>query len=127
MNNLLLFFALPIAVIIISIALQKVLKNSLLVAGVIFSVFLVTTIANGDLTYLVATIVYTILAFIVAIIVHYIFTNFESDSGNNESNCYARDFTNDSITTVKNIENFNNLNNTIDITPRYKNCRYCKR
>ena len=37
MNTLLLFFALPIAVIIISIALQKIFRNPFLVAAIIFA------------------------------------------------------------------------------------------
>ena len=38
MNILLLFFAIPIAVIIFSIALQKILKCPFIVAGIIFSI-----------------------------------------------------------------------------------------
>lgn len=69
MNTLLLiFFAIPIAVIIISIALQKIFKNTFLVAGIIFAIFLVVTFAIGNLIFLVATIAYTILAFITAVI-----------------------------------------------------------
>ena len=44
-NILLIFFALPIATIIISIALQKILKNPALVAAVIFAIFLIVTFA----------------------------------------------------------------------------------
>ena len=69
MDNLLLFFALPIAVIIISIALQKILRNPILVAGIMFSIFLVVTFIINDLNFLVATIIYTIISFITAIIV----------------------------------------------------------
>ncbi len=68
MNLLLLFFALPIAVVIVSIALQKIFKCPFLVAGIIFAIFLVVTFVIGDLTYLVATIAYTILAFITAVL-----------------------------------------------------------
>ena len=69
MNTLLLiFFALPIAVIIISIALQKIFKNPFLVAAIIFAIFLVITVAIGNFIYLIATIAYTILAFITAVI-----------------------------------------------------------
>lgn len=69
MNTLLLiFFALPIAVIIISIALQKIFRCPFLVAAIIFAIFLVVTFAIGDLIFLVATIAYTILAFITAVI-----------------------------------------------------------
>ena len=66
---LLIFFALPIAVIIISIALQKILKNPLLVAGVIFAIFLIVTFVIDNLMFLVATIVYTIISFITAFLV----------------------------------------------------------
>lgn len=73
MNTILLiFFALPIAVIIISIALQKIFKCPFLVASIIFAIFLVVTFAIGNLIYLVATIAYTILAFIAAIITNLI-------------------------------------------------------
>ncbi len=69
MNTLLLiFFALPIAVIIVSIALQKILKCPFLVAGIIFAIFLIVTFVIGNLIYLVATIAYTLLAFITALI-----------------------------------------------------------
>ena len=40
MTNLLIFFALPIATIIISIALQKIFKCPFLVAAIIFAIFL---------------------------------------------------------------------------------------
>ena len=69
MNTLLIFFALPIATIIISIALQKILKCPALVAAIIFAIFLIVTFIVGNLIFLVATIVYTIIAFITAAIV----------------------------------------------------------
>lgn len=72
MNTLLIFFALPIAVIIISIALQKIFKCPFIVAGIIFAIFLVVTFVVGNLNYLVATIAYTILAFITAVLTNII-------------------------------------------------------
>ncbi len=69
MNILLVFFALPIAVIIFSVALQKILKCPLLVASITFAVFLVITFLINDLNYLIATIIYTIISYITAIIV----------------------------------------------------------
>lgn len=69
MNNLLIFFALPIATIIISIALQKIFKCPPLVAAIIFAIFLIVTFVVGDINYLVATIAYTIISFITAAIV----------------------------------------------------------
>lgn len=69
MNTLLLiFFAIPIAVIIISIALQKIFKCPLLVSAIIFAIFLVVTFIIGNLIFLVAAIGYAILAFITAIL-----------------------------------------------------------
>ena len=43
MNILLIFFALPIATIIVSIALQKILKCPPLVAAIVFAIFLIVT------------------------------------------------------------------------------------
>ena len=50
MNTLLLiFFVLLLAVIIISIALQKIFRCPFLVAAIIFAIFLVVTFALGNL------------------------------------------------------------------------------
>lgn len=68
MNTLLIFFALPIAVIIISIALQKILKCPALVAGIIFAIFLIVTFIVNNLNFLIAAIVYAIISFITAYI-----------------------------------------------------------
>ena len=72
MNILLIFFALPIATIIISIALQKILKCPVLVAAVIFAIFLIVTFIINNLTFLVAAIVYAIISFITAILTYII-------------------------------------------------------
>ena len=68
MNDLLVFFALPLATVIISIALQKIFKCPFLVAGVIFAIFLIVTFAIGNLIYLIAAIIYTIISFITAVL-----------------------------------------------------------
>ena len=67
-TNLLIFFAIPLAVIIFSIALQKVLRNPFLVAGIIFSILLIIVLAFFDIIYLIAVLVYTILSFITAVL-----------------------------------------------------------
>ena len=72
MNILLIFFALPIAVIIISAILQKLLRNPIAVASLVFTVFLVVTFAAFDETFLIATLIYTLLALITALIVKFI-------------------------------------------------------
>ncbi len=94
MNILLIFFALPIATIIISVALQKILDNPVLVAAIIFAIFLVVTFIIGDLNFLIATILYTIISFLTAAIINYIDENNENnenndnngDNGNNNNN-----------------------------------------
>jgi len=68
MNTLLIFFALPIAVIIISAILEKLLNSPIAVASFIFAIFLIVTFAAFDETFLIATLAYTILAFITALI-----------------------------------------------------------
>ena len=68
-TNLLVFFAIPLAVIIFSIALQKILRNPLLVAAIIFAIFIVVTFIVEDTeTFLIATIIYTIISFVTAIL-----------------------------------------------------------
>ncbi|MBR2744119.1 MAG: YbeF family protein [Clostridia bacterium] len=66
--NLLLFFAFPIATIIFSIVLQKIIRNPILVALTIFAAFLIATFSVFDESFLIYTIVYTIISYITAII-----------------------------------------------------------
>ena len=68
MNNLLIFFAFPIAVIILSIIVNKALRNPIAVAALVFAIFVVVTFAAFDETFLIATLAYTILAFITALL-----------------------------------------------------------
>lgn len=70
MNTLLFFFAFPVAVIIFSIVLEKLLKNPIIVSSLIFAVFLILTFAVFDTNFLIATFAYTVLSFITALIVH---------------------------------------------------------
>lgn len=65
-NALLIFFALPIATIIISIVLQKIIKCPIWVALLVFAIYLIVAFTAFDATFLVAAIVYSILAFIAA-------------------------------------------------------------
>lgn len=66
MNIFIVFLAIAIAVIIFSIALQKIFRCPILVAAIIFAVLLVATVIIGDINYLIATIIYTVLAFFTA-------------------------------------------------------------
>ncbi len=87
MNTLLIFFALPIAVIIVSAILQKVLKCPLAVAALIFAIFLVVTFAAFDATFLIATLAYTVLAFITALIVKLLCNESDENDDNDDSGC----------------------------------------
>ena len=73
MNVLLVFFAIPLAIIILSVIFERYLRCPLAVAGIFFSIGLVVTFALGAMIeYIVATIVYTILSFVAALITNYI-------------------------------------------------------
>lgn len=124
MNALLIFFALPLATIIISIALQQLLKNPALVSAIIFSIFLVITFIINNLNFLVATIVYTIISFITAVITWLICKIIRHFNNDNDTN------NNTEITsTIENSDNstFNTFNNDerINVIPhtQYRNCK----
>ena len=103
MNTLLIFFAFPIAVIIISIILQKILNNPIAVAAAIFAFFIVITFAFFDETFLIATLAYTILAFLTAFLVSRL-----CDENNNNNNYLC-----DAIADIlRNNSNLNTTNNT---------------
>ncbi len=69
MNTLLLLFlALPIATIILSIVLLKILKCPALVAATFFAIYLILTYAIFGSDFLIFAIIYTILSYITAII-----------------------------------------------------------
>ena len=70
--NLLIFFALPLATILLAIVFQKILKNPILVAITFFAVYLIIAFGFFSDTLaeaLIATIIYTIIAYITALIV----------------------------------------------------------
>lgn len=67
MNILLFFFAIPIAIIILSVILETYMRCPLKVAGIFFSIFLVLAFyLGGTAEYIVAALVYTGLSFISA-------------------------------------------------------------
>lgn len=67
MNILLVFFAIPIAIIILSVILETFIKYPIKVAGIFFAIFLVVAFAlGGSAELIVLAIAYTILAFIAA-------------------------------------------------------------
>lgn len=69
MNTILLYFAIPLLVIIVSIILEKIVNSPLLVSAFVFAVSIVVFFIIGNIDLLVAVVVYTILALITALIV----------------------------------------------------------
>lgn len=87
MNVLLIFFAIPLAVIILSAILESFINCPFKVAGIFFSIFIVVAFAlGGTAELLVASIVYTIISFITAVIIRFII-NRRCCSRNTDENC----------------------------------------
>lgn len=86
MNILLLFFALPVATIILAIVLQKLLCSPILVALTFFAIYLIVTFAVFDETFLIFAIVYTIIAYITAAIARFIRRFIRCQKNNNNNN-----------------------------------------
>ena len=87
MNTLLIFFAFPVATIILAIVLQKVLKNPLLVAATFFAIYLVITFAFFDVSFLVYAVLYTILAYVTAVLSAWICRLLRILENQNGGNC----------------------------------------
>lgn len=66
MNLILIFVVLPLVTIIFSIALERLLKCPILVAAIIFAIFLILTYTVFSTDFLIFAIVFAILAFITA-------------------------------------------------------------
>lgn len=66
MNVLLIFFAIPLAVIVISIALEKLLDCPVLVSAIIFSILLIIAVIFSSTIFFILTVIYAIISFIAA-------------------------------------------------------------
>lgn len=64
MNSLLIFFALPVATIILAVVLERVWGCYKLVTAFIFAIYLIIVFALFDASYLVYALIYTFLAFV---------------------------------------------------------------
>lgn len=78
--NILLYFALPVATIILAIVLEKILRCPFLTAATFFAIYLIVAFAAFDASFLIFAIAYTILAFIAAYIAEWLFQR-SSNSG----------------------------------------------
>ena len=76
MNNLLIFFALPIATIILAGIFQTIIKCPYKIAGITFAIYLIVAFAlGGTAELIIAAIIYTILAFLTALLVMFFENN----------------------------------------------------
>lgn len=94
MNTLLIFFALPIATIILSIVLEKILRCPILTAATFFAIYLIIAFAVFNASALVFVIIYTILAYITALIAEFFFSRCRRECKNN---CCQENDTNNNI------------------------------
>ncbi len=95
MNTLLIFFALPIATIILAIVLEKLLRCPILTAATFFAIYLIVAFAAFNATALVFVIIYTILAYITALIAEFFFMRCKRRECAN--NCCLENNTNNNI------------------------------
>lgn len=87
MNNLLIFFAIPLATIILSSILETLIHCPFKVAGIAFSIFIVIAFAlGGTAELIVAAIIYTILSFLSAFLTR-IILNRTDDENENSNSC----------------------------------------
>ena len=121
MNNLLIFFAIPLATIIIAVVLEWIWKNYILVTLFAFAVFLIVAFAVGDATLLVLVIIYTILAFLASFL-SMIFRKINKrlrcleEAANEENDTHCKCQNNNDVSNVNKTNNCNHSNNTQNIS-----------
>ena len=85
MNLLLFLFAIPFAVIIFSIILQKIINSPILCALAVFSTFIIIAAETSNDTYFILAVIYSILSYITAILARLI-KNIMDRCGSNNQN-----------------------------------------
>ena len=139
MDTLLLYFALPIAIIILSIVLQKILRCPILVGATFFAILLIVAFTAFDSSFLIFVIIYTILSYVTAVLTRLIcnllekfadcFNNGEkcicgNNRSRNDNNMNGRNTiccSNNSCNSSCN-SNENNMNNTNSINNGQRSC-----
>ena len=66
MNELLVFFAFPVSIAILSIIFETLIHCPIKIAGITFSILLIVTFSIAEESFLIFTILYTLLSYIVA-------------------------------------------------------------
>lgn len=118
MNTLLLFFALPVATVILAVVLEKILRCPFLTAATFFAIYLIIAFSVFDSSFLVFVIVYTILAFIAAIIAEIFFgrctgerKSYRCLNNNNIENNTINLSNQDVVRIANQLQNMRNTNN----------------
>lgn len=122
MNLILFLFIFPIATIIFSIALQKILRHPLLVSGIILAIFLIVTFTVYGVNFLIAAFIYALISLITAYVVRF-FCKIENRTIqinliNNEDNSNVQNC-------CINNESRSGENNWIRQNPDTRECRIC--
>ena len=132
MNILLIFFAIPLAVIILSAILETFINCPFKVAGIFFAIFIVVAFAlGGSAILIVAAIVYTLISFITAAIVRLIinrmcnrgdddenrcrFCRDECSSCNSDNTASVSNQLNNTLRSLNELNTFNSLNNLANL------------
>ena len=123
MNNLLLFFALPIATIILASVLETIICSPIRVASVFFAIYLIVTFSVFDETFLIFAIVYTILAYISAVITRFILRILHCRRNqNNDNNNNSIDVESATVNTINATINAQNVERNTDNNSNGGNC-----
>lgn len=114
MNLLLWLFAIPFAVVIYSIILQKIISSPILAALSVFAVFLIVAIVQENSTLYIVSIAYAILSYITAVLTNLIRRIINRCSyGNNEATSFnsinnlALEVNKDTLDATQNVINDN--------------------
>ena len=114
MNILLIFFAIPLAVIILSIILESLINCPFKIAGVFFSIFIVLAFAfGGTAELIVAAIVYTVISFISAEIIRYIINRRHNCNYNLVNTCNTYGFQTNNTNNLNYLNAFERLGNGV--------------
>ena len=103
--DILFFVVLPLATILIAIVLQKLLRSPILVAILVFAVYLILAFTVFTAEFLINAIIYTILAFITAVIVKIICCLLRRLNGDNNCNCTGNVINDDSSNDIAGLRN----------------------
>ena len=85
MNLLLFLFAIPFAIVIFSIILQKLINSPILSALAVFSTFIIIAAETSNDTYFILAVIYSILSYITAILARLIKNIIDRCGSNNQN------------------------------------------